>query len=149
MVSNNNHAAVDLSTASGKLMRTIMAGLAEFERDLIRERVKSGLAAARSRGVALGRQVGQRPSDKEAKKVLQLHGEGLREPLSSMAVVLRHLSSSAFFLELPRLSRSRGAGTGQTTLSSLHADASRLRARKMLASAKRANSCAPFFSMPR
>ena len=34
----------DLSTASGKLMRTIMAGLAEFERDLIRERVKSGLA---------------------------------------------------------------------------------------------------------
>jgi putative DNA-invertase from lambdoid prophage Rac len=36
----------DLSTASGKLMRTIMAGLAEFERDLIRERVKSGLAAA-------------------------------------------------------------------------------------------------------
>jgi DNA invertase Pin-like site-specific DNA recombinase len=36
----------DLSTPSGKLMRTIMAGLAEFERDLIRERVKSGLAAA-------------------------------------------------------------------------------------------------------
>jgi DNA invertase Pin-like site-specific DNA recombinase len=29
----------DLSTASGKLMRTIMAGLAEFERDLIHERV--------------------------------------------------------------------------------------------------------------
>jgi putative DNA-invertase from lambdoid prophage Rac len=67
----------DLSTASGKLMRTIMAGLAEFERDLIRERVKSGLAAAKSRGVALGRQVGQRPSDKKAKKVLQLHSDGL------------------------------------------------------------------------
>ena len=32
----------DFSTASGKLMRTIMAGLAEFERDLIRQRVKSG-----------------------------------------------------------------------------------------------------------
>jgi DNA invertase Pin-like site-specific DNA recombinase len=67
----------DLSTASGKLMRTIMAGLAEFERDLIRERVKSGLAAAKSRGIALGRQAGQRPSDKKAKKVLQLHQEGL------------------------------------------------------------------------
>jgi putative DNA-invertase from lambdoid prophage Rac len=67
----------DLSTASGKLMRTIMAGLAEFERDLIRERVKSGLAAAKARGVVLGRQVGQRPSDKKAKKVLQLHEEGL------------------------------------------------------------------------
>jgi putative DNA-invertase from lambdoid prophage Rac len=67
----------DLSTASGKLMRTIMAGLAEFERDLIRERVKSGLAAAKARGVVLGRQEGQRPSEKKAKKVLQLHEEGL------------------------------------------------------------------------
>ena len=67
----------DLNTASGKLMRTIMAGLAEFERDLIRERVRSGLAAARARGVALGRKVGQRPSDKKAKRVLAMHGEGL------------------------------------------------------------------------
>src|SRR5262249_10715578 len=58
-------------------MRTIMAGLAEFERDLIRERVKSGLAAAKARGVSLGRQHGQRPSDKKAKKVLSLHAEGL------------------------------------------------------------------------
>jgi len=67
----------DLSTASGKLMRTIMAGLAEFERDLIRDRVKSGLAAARARGVKLGRQVGQRPSDKKAKRVLGMHADGL------------------------------------------------------------------------
>ena len=58
-------------------MRTIMAGLAEFERDLIRERVKSGLAAARARGVALGRQAGQRPSDKKARRVLGLHADGL------------------------------------------------------------------------
>ena len=67
----------DLSTASGKLMRTIMAGLAEFERDLIRERVKSGLAGAKARGVKLGRQQGQRPSDKKAKRVLGLHDDGL------------------------------------------------------------------------
>ena len=60
----------DLSTASGKLMRTIMASLAEFERDLIWQRVNSGLAAARARGVLLGRQVGQRPSDKKSKRVL-------------------------------------------------------------------------------
>ena len=67
----------DLSTASGKLMRTIMAGLAEFERDLIRERVKSGLASARARGVKLGGQLGHRPSGKKAKRVLVLHKEGL------------------------------------------------------------------------
>jgi putative DNA-invertase from lambdoid prophage Rac len=58
-------------------MRTIMAGLAEFERDLIRERVKSGLSSARARGIKLGRLLGQRPSDKKAKKVLTLHKEGL------------------------------------------------------------------------
>ena len=57
-------------------MRTIMAGLAEFERDLIRDRVKSGLAA-RARGVKLGRQLGHRPSEKKAKKVLALYEEGL------------------------------------------------------------------------
>jgi putative DNA-invertase from lambdoid prophage Rac len=57
----------DLATVSGKLMRTIMAGLSEFERDLIRERVKSGLAAARARGAKLSRQMGQRPSDNTAR----------------------------------------------------------------------------------
>ena len=67
----------DLGTSSGKLMSTIFAGLAEFERDQIRERVKSGLNAARARGVKLGRQLGQRPSDKRAKKVLELRAEGL------------------------------------------------------------------------
>ena len=58
-------------------MRTIMAGLAEFERDLISDRVKSGLAAARTRGVKLGHQVGQHSSDKKAKRVLGLHADGL------------------------------------------------------------------------
>jgi putative DNA-invertase from lambdoid prophage Rac len=65
----------DLRTASGKLMRTIMAGLAEFERDLIRDRVMSGLA--RARGVKLGRQIGQPPSDKKARRMLSMHADGL------------------------------------------------------------------------
>ncbi len=46
--------SASISGSSAKLMRTIMAGLAEFERDLLRDRVKSGLAAARARGVKLG-----------------------------------------------------------------------------------------------
>ena len=69
--------AFDLATSTGKLMCTIMAGIATFERDLIRERVKSGLAAARAKGKKLGRQAGHRPSDKKAKKVLELAEEGL------------------------------------------------------------------------
>jgi hypothetical protein len=67
----------DLGTASGKLLRTIMAGLAEFERDLIRERVNSGIQAAKARGVVFGRKTGYRPSDKKAKRVLAMHRDGL------------------------------------------------------------------------
>ena len=39
--------------------------------------MKSGLQAAKARGVVLGRKEGQRPSDKKAKKVLDLHRDGL------------------------------------------------------------------------
>lgn len=48
----------DLSTPMGKLIATFMSGLAEFERDLIRERVKSGIAAAKARGQHHGRKAG-------------------------------------------------------------------------------------------
>jgi putative DNA-invertase from lambdoid prophage Rac len=49
----------------------VLASLAEFERDLLRERVRSGLAAAKARGVKLGRQPGHRPkSDRLAPRVL-------------------------------------------------------------------------------
>ena len=44
----------DTTTAQGRLMFGIMASLAEFERELIRERVRAGLDAARARGKHLG-----------------------------------------------------------------------------------------------
>ena len=48
-------APIDTTTATGKLMFTMFAGLAEFERETIRERTIAGLAAARSRGREGGR----------------------------------------------------------------------------------------------
>ena len=48
-------AAIDTATASGRLLFGIFAALAEFERELIRERTRAGLAAARSRGRKGGR----------------------------------------------------------------------------------------------
>ena len=51
-----NGLQLDLSTPHGKLIASVMSSLAEFERDLLPERVKSGLAAARARGRVLGRQ---------------------------------------------------------------------------------------------
>ncbi len=49
------HEGVDTSTPNGRLEFGIFASIAEFERELIRDRVKSGIAAARSKGKILGR----------------------------------------------------------------------------------------------
>src|SRR5260370_13793854 len=71
------------------MIGSVMAALAEFERDLIRERIKSGIAAAKARGKRLGRQPGQRPSDRKAKKVLKLAEAGL-----SYRLIGRHVGLS-------------------------------------------------------
>jgi len=44
------HDPIDTTTAQGRLIFNIFASLAEFERDLIKERTVAGLAAARARG---------------------------------------------------------------------------------------------------
>jgi DNA invertase Pin-like site-specific DNA recombinase len=48
-------ASIDTTTANGRLVFAIFAGLAEFERELISERTKAGLASARARGRHGGR----------------------------------------------------------------------------------------------
>ena len=45
----------DTTTAHGRLMLTVLGGLAEFERELIRARTAEGRARARARGVRMGR----------------------------------------------------------------------------------------------
>jgi DNA invertase Pin-like site-specific DNA recombinase len=49
------HEGVDTSSANGRLFFNIFASIAEFERELARDRVRSGLAAARAKGKRLGR----------------------------------------------------------------------------------------------
>ena len=72
-----NGMAFDLSTPHGRMIATVLAGIAEFERELIQERIRSGIAAAKARGKRLGRQAGQRPkSDRLAPKVLALVSRG-------------------------------------------------------------------------
>ena len=66
-----NGMAFDLATPHGRMIATVLAGIAEFERELTQERIRSGIAAAKARGKRLGRQPGQRPkSDRLAPQVL-------------------------------------------------------------------------------
>ena len=49
---------IDTSTSQGRLVFNLFASLAEFERDLIRERTQAGISAARARGRKGGRPKG-------------------------------------------------------------------------------------------
>jgi putative DNA-invertase from lambdoid prophage Rac len=68
--------ALDLTTPSGRALVGMLAVFAEFERDLLRERVKAGMAAARKRGKHCGR-----PADARAKyeEVYELSDRGLNK----------------------------------------------------------------------
>jgi len=51
---------IDTSTPMGKFFFTILSGFAEMEREMIRERIKLGLARRKKQGKPLGRQVGSK-----------------------------------------------------------------------------------------
>jgi len=72
-----NGMTFDLTTPHGRMMATVLSGIAEFERELIQERIRSGIAAAKARGKRLGRQPGHRPkSDRLTSKVMALVAKG-------------------------------------------------------------------------
>lgn len=71
----------DTTSAHGRLMLTVLGGLAEFERELIRFRTSEGRARARDRGVKMGRPPKLTPH--QIKEALQRHGNG--EPMRDIA----------------------------------------------------------------
>ena len=63
----------DTTSPQGKLMFTIFGGISEFERDLIAQRTKEGIAAARARGRMGGR---PRKSEEEIRMAKTLYAAG-------------------------------------------------------------------------
>lgn len=61
----------DTTTSNGQLIFSIFGAMAEFERNLIRERTNAGLAAARARGRQGGRK--EKLSDKQVKTLLAMY----------------------------------------------------------------------------
>ncbi|OGJ97379.1 MAG: resolvase [Candidatus Raymondbacteria bacterium RIFOXYC2_FULL_50_21] len=79
---------IDTTTSGGKLIFHMFGSLAEFERDIIRERTLAGLKAARARG-----RRGGRPSVMDAKKI-QMAKVMLKDKNNSIADICRTLGLS-------------------------------------------------------
>ena len=65
---------LDLASTPGKLMLTMLAAVAEMERDLLVERTQSGLARAKAQGKTLGRPV--KTTDAERAVIIDLKAKG-------------------------------------------------------------------------
>ena len=64
----------DTTTHAGKMIMTVFAGIAEFERDLIRERTGAGRVDAQKRGVRFGRP--KKMNEDQQRLAQRLLGEG-------------------------------------------------------------------------
>lgn len=88
---------IDLSSSTGRLLVHMIGAFAQFERDLIIQRVRSGLDAAKKKGIKLGR-----PRVIEASRVLELRkqnwslGQIARELKVSKSGVHKTLVESGF-----------------------------------------------------
>jgi DNA invertase Pin-like site-specific DNA recombinase len=68
----------DTTSAHGRLMLTVLGGLAEFERELIRQRTGEGRARARAQGVAFGRPSALTPHQQREARQRRAEGETLK-----------------------------------------------------------------------
>ncbi len=99
--------SIDTTTPTGKLTFHLFAALAEFERDIISERTKAGLASARARGRRGGRPKGL---SKKALDKARLAESLYNEKNNSIQEICEYLSISK--PTLYRYLRSRGATVG-------------------------------------
>lgn len=78
---------MDFGTPIGKLVFSVLAAVAEFERNMIASRTRDGLAAAKASGVRLGR-----PSDVDCDRVLELRAAG--QSVRAIAEITGHSRSA-------------------------------------------------------
>jgi DNA invertase Pin-like site-specific DNA recombinase len=74
---------IDTSTPVGRLLRTVLAAIAEFERDVISQRTKIGMAEAKAQGRVMSK--GQVGADVRA-RIVAMRSEGM--PLAGIAAML-------------------------------------------------------------
>ena len=103
----------DTTTSHGRLMLTVLGGLAEFERDLIRARTSEGRERAKARGVKMGREPRLTAQQQAEAMKRRDNGEPVREIARSFNV---HHDFEAFVLKMTHKSRSGDNGRGKEIL---------------------------------
>jgi DNA invertase Pin-like site-specific DNA recombinase len=100
--------SIDTTTPGGKLIFHIFGALAEFERDLIRERTVAGLAAARARG-----RTGGRPLSMTTHKVAVARQMYASQDYSVAAIAQTlGVSRASIYRHLPQADQKSGDGDG-------------------------------------
>src|SRR5271165_2615826 len=93
---------IDTTTPSGKLTFHIFAALAEFERDILRQRVNAGLKAARRRGRVGGRPKSLTDADLKKARALLRSGDYTKTQVAAELEVGRHTLWRALSQQTPR-----------------------------------------------
>ena len=99
---------LDLTTPAGRMMFHVVGAMAEFERELIRERVRAGLSHARSKGQKLGRPKVRREHDPDARTIRKMRAEG--QSYGEIADELGRTKSDIYRVGMT-LGGAEGAGT--------------------------------------
>lgn len=86
---------VDTTTPAGKLMLTVLAGMAEFERDLMLERQRAGIARAKAEGRYKGRAPVAR---RKAGEIARMRAEGMTAPAIAKALGISARSVYRYFV---------------------------------------------------
>jgi DNA invertase Pin-like site-specific DNA recombinase len=91
---------VDTTSPAGRMVLTVFAGIAEFERELIRQRTDEGRQAAKKRGVTFGRPPKLRPDQQELVSRLLQEGRSVSEVARTFNV---HPATIYRCIEMPAL----------------------------------------------
>ena len=89
--------AVDTTTSAGRMLMQMLGSFAEFERSMVRERTRAGLAAARERGVRLGRPAKLSPHQQQ--EVLKAVRDGSKTAADAARLFGLHRSNITRLLE--------------------------------------------------
>lgn len=75
---------LDTKTASGELLFNVLASVATFERSILKERIKAGLARAKAQGIKLGQPIKTPPHVAQQIVDRRLNGESVRQVAKSL-----------------------------------------------------------------